>query len=665
MAMSLKKIGAIAVGGAMVASALASGVMAATTSGDVAGFMKNAIKEDGTPNVDIVVGSGAATMDVISAADVAAKIGSMAYKTGVVDTGSAKIKVSAKAESDDVDVYNLDSDSPSEDVVLVAAADSDYAKGFITESTLNVNFTDADYPTTNIVLSNGTVDYINITTDNYELKNILGSLSKGDTVNIDSSSTNITKGSGIVESITYNGSYLKLVINGTLVDDTTTNGTKVTNPDWIQLVGSATVKTFGVTSNDANIDLKNDHPTDGYSFTSLGDVSTMLKVTDIDPSDWFDSNDNDAGEVVFAKIVYDSDKRSIDEDQLLYASIAYKNDEEVFNDANTVTLKPGMRIPFLGEEYAVVKIDADDDIIYLGKEAKDGVLKEGETFAVGNGYEVKVASILKSGSEYKATVQVLKDGKVVKEKTDTVSNTTQLTLAYKDVGVVVNDAWEDIAGTTGYAEVLITKDTKALELGEEYIPDWEAWAALNVSGKLDIKKDITESDKANVVGIALKYVGDKKKKLDDGDEINIADYLKLVFDDEDKNNVLKVKFLMDESKEVTLNIGQKETVLNAEVRLKDILADAQQAVKLTAPIAKLDSEVSLDTADKNLILVGGPVVNALTKELVDAGKVAIDNESPAMLVAVPDAANGNDVLVVAGGDREATREAAKALLEMI
>ncbi|WP_281109937.1 S-layer protein, partial [Methanothermococcus thermolithotrophicus] len=57
--MSLKKIGAIAVGGAMVASALASGVMAATTSGDVAGFMKNAIKEDGTPNVDIVVGSGA------------------------------------------------------------------------------------------------------------------------------------------------------------------------------------------------------------------------------------------------------------------------------------------------------------------------------------------------------------------------------------------------------------------------------------------------------------------------------------------------------------------------------------------------------------------------------------------------------------------------------
>lgn len=557
MAMSLKKIGAIAVGGAMVASALASGVMAATTSGDVAGFMKNAIKEDGTPNVDIVVGSGAAVMDVVSAADVAAKIGSMAYKTGAVEDGSAVVKVSAKAESDDVNIFTLN--AANEDIALVAAADSDYAKGFINGS------------------------------DKLKVADELAS--------------------------------------GSIQDEN--------NSD--------------------------------FKATSLGDVSTMLKVTDIDPSDWFDSNDNDAGEVVFTRIVYDSDKLSIDEDQILYASIAYKNDEEVFNDTNTVTLKPGMRIPFLGEEYAVVKIDDEDDIIYLGREAKDGILKEGETFAVGNGYEVKVASIFKSGSEYKATVQVLKDGKVVKEKTDTVggSSSAQLKLAYKDVGVVVNDGWEDIAGTTGYAEVLITKDTKALELGEEYIPDWEAWAALNDSGKLNIKKDIKESDKANVVGIALKYVGDKKKKLDDGDEVDIANYLKLVFDDEDKDNVLKVKFLMDESKEVTLDIGQKATVLNADVRLKDILADAQQSVKLTAPIAKLDTEVSLDTADKNLILVGGPVVNALTKELVDAGKVAIDNTSPAMLVAVPDAANGNDVLVVAGGDRDKTREAAKALLEMI
>ena len=110
--------------------------------------------------------------------------------------------------------------------------------------------------------------------------------------------------------------------------------------------------------------------------------------------------------------------------------------------------------------------------------------------------------------------------------------------------------------------------------------------------------------------------------------------------------------------EVTLDVGQKVKVLNAEVKLNDLKASAQEVMPVTAPIAKLDSEVTLDTADKNLILVGGPVVNALTKALVDAGKIAIDNESPATLAVVDDS-----VLVVAGGDRDATRAAALDLIK--
>ncbi|HIP15877.1 MAG TPA: S-layer protein, partial [Methanothermococcus okinawensis] len=92
MAMSLKKITAIAVGGAMVASALASGVVAANvvTIGDIKEFMKNVVV-DGKPNVDIVVGSKAAAMDVVSAADIAAKIGSMCYKDVNIEDGSADL----------------------------------------------------------------------------------------------------------------------------------------------------------------------------------------------------------------------------------------------------------------------------------------------------------------------------------------------------------------------------------------------------------------------------------------------------------------------------------------------------------------------------------------------------------------------------------------------
>ena len=568
MAMSLKKIGAIAVGGAMVATALASGVAAEVTTSGFTDYkeLKDILVKDGQPNCYVVVGANApSTMDVVSAADIAAKIGSLCYKEGTVEDGSATIKVSAKAESDDEDIYNLD--SPNEDVVLVAASDSDYADGFI-------------------------------------------------------------------------------------------NGA---NP-------SSNVETNTVKINSAQLDLQNKNTSDDFGAISLGDVSTMLKVDDIDPSDWYDSDD-DAGEVVFAKIKYDSDdKRSIDEDQMLYASIAYKNDEDVFNSTNVVYLKPGMRIPFLGEEYAVVKIDDDDDTIYIGKEAFDGVMKAGETYPVGNGYEVKVANVLKDNNKkFKVEIQILKDGHVVAKKFDVVDpNANQtLELVYKDVGVVVHSAWMDVSETYGYAELLITKDTKALELGEEYMPDWEAWACVLKGDDLDIVKDLDSGNKDKLIGIALKYVGDKKKKLDDGDKVDIANYVKLVFDDEDKDNTLKAKFMMDESKEVTLDIGQKVSALNAEVKLNDIKANAVEPVALTAPIAKLDTEVSLDTADKNLVLVGGPVANKLTKELVDAGKLTLGNDSPATIAVLPGEANGHDVVVVAGGDREKTREAALELIKML
>ncbi|WP_456418771.1 S-layer protein, partial [Methanocaldococcus infernus] len=92
MAMSLKKIGAIVVGGAMVATALASGVSAeVTVIGEVS---KDIFVKNGQPNCYVVVGANApSTMDVVSAADVAAAIGSLCYKESTVDTGKAKICV--------------------------------------------------------------------------------------------------------------------------------------------------------------------------------------------------------------------------------------------------------------------------------------------------------------------------------------------------------------------------------------------------------------------------------------------------------------------------------------------------------------------------------------------------------------------------------------------
>lgn len=522
MAMSLKKIGAIAVGGAMVASALASGVMAATTSGDVAGFMKNAIKEDGTPNVDIVVGSGAAVMDVVSAADVAAKIGSMCYKTGAVTDGSAVINAEVSQD---------------------------------TETYAN--------------LSNG---------DNYILA----------------------------------------------------------VPDKDNALKCVNEKTIGMSK----------------------ELSVLTKIKKAMPEDYYGYKDFDGVEMVYADVYANTTTNTsqINANNLAYLSVLTSD-----NGATLETLKPGVMIPLLGKEKVYVKYE--DKNVILGDKAFSGVIAEGASLDIGDGYEVKVATMY-SSTPLEATIQILKDGKVVKEKRIKLneSNPGEVITDDNKVAVLGFKGLKNIGETKGYAEVIVAKNLKELEAGKEYTADWDIKWVKNDStfqtGNVD----------DSIAGIALVYTKDiETSDLEDKDNsvnIGVYDglYIKRTSEDTEAPE-LKIGAKLSEEKE--LSVGQSVSIFNSDIKLKDIKADAQQAVPVTAPIAKLDTEVSLDTADKNLILVGGPVVNKLTKELQDAGKVAIDNESPAMLVAVPDAANGNDVLVVAGGDRDKTREAAKALLEMI
>ena len=566
MAMSLKKIGAIAVGGAMVASALASGVMAATTSGDVSAFMKDAVK-DGQPNVNIVVGENAATSDVVSASDIAAKIGSMCYKTGTVEDGSAEIKVSADAKSDDIDLWdNEDVADGTKAITMVTSADSDYSKAFV-----------------------------------------------------------------------------KDVTDGKLIDGS----------ELLKMTKNATV--------------------------DLGDLSTLTEVEDIDPLDWYDESDHNAAEFLIGTLTPGDDKSGfnitdisadVKEDNLFWAAFNLDDDEDSLTKSPAIV--EGQLIPLLGQTKVLVKADEEDEILYLGDEAYSGVLKDGESYDIGNGYSVKINSVLKdtvAGGDtiYKVDVAILKDG----TKVESMFETAPDSLVYKDVGVHIQKAWTDVGEDYGYAELVITKNTQAIELGEEPIKDWEAWAVAidSADDKLALSKKFDNDNNGKlsvgndtVIGIALKYVGDDEEDIDNDEKVSIAGYADLEFDEDDSKK-LNIFYSMDKSMEVTLDVGQKVKVLNAEVKLNDLKASAQEVMPVTAPIAKLDSEVTLDTADKNLILVGGPVVNKLAEALQTAGKITIDNTSPATLAVVGDAANGNDVLVVAGGDRDATRAAALDLIK--
>ena len=562
MAMSLKKIGAIAVGGAMVASALASGAMAATTSGDVSAFMKDAVK-DGQPNVNIVVGENAATSDVVSASDIAAKIGSMCYKTGTVEDGSAEIKVSADAKSDDIDLWDDDEvKNGTKAITMVTSADSDYSEAFV------------------------------------------------DDVN-----------------------------DGKLIDGS----------DLLKMTNNVTVE--------------------------LGDLSTLTEVEDIDPLDWYDDDDHNAAEFLIGTLTPENSKddfndtkasADVDKNDLFWAAFNINDSEDSLTKSPAI--KEGQLIPLLGQTKVLVKADEEDEILYLGDEAYSGVLKDGESYDIGNGYSVKINSVLKdtvAGGDtiYKVDVAILKDG----TKVESMFETAPDSLVYKDVGVHIQKAWTDVGEDYGYAELVITKNTQAIELGEEPIKDWEAWAVARDGTKLALSDEFAKDDAgklsygSDVIGIALKYVGDDEEDIDSDEKVSIAGYVDLEFDKDDDE--LNIFYSMDKSMEVTLDVGQKVKVLNAEVKLNDLKASAQEVMPVTAPIAKLDSEVTLDTADKNLILVGGPVVNKLAEALQTAGKITIDNTSPATLAVVGDAANGNDVLVVAGGDRDATRAAALDLIK--
>jgi hypothetical protein len=94
-------------------------------------------------------------------------------------------------------------------------------------------------------------------------------------------------------------------------------------------------------------------------------------------------------------------------------------------------------------------------------------------------------------------------------------------------------------------------------------------------------------------------------------------------------------------------------------------ATVKQAVPVKTALGKLDTDVtSSDKTNKNLILVGGPAVNTLVKELADAGKTKArdwyisQGEGTAIIDLVADAfTSGKSALVVAGHSAADTRAA--------
>ncbi|MBU7024305.1 MAG: S-layer protein, partial [Theionarchaea archaeon] len=66
------------------------------------------------------------------------------------------------------------------------------------------------------------------------------------------------------------------------------------------------------------------------------------------------------------------------------------------------------------------------------------------------------------------------------------------------------------------------------------------------------------------------------------------------------------------------------------------------------------------------ILIGGPVANIVVKQLVDEGISTVDwATSPGEWEYITDPYGDCDILIIAGADRDATRDAAQDLIDQL
>jgi len=116
----------------------------------------------------------------------------------------------------------------------------------------------------------------------------------------------------------------------------------------------------------------------------------------------------------------------------------------------------------------------------------------------------------------------------------------------------------------------------------------------------------------------------------------------------------------------TLSTGEYNSVL--DVALASAGGDSISINNVAIGFAKLDSEIDSSALDKPIILVGGPAVNSLVKELADANKTKAASEyevDRAYVDLIENAFNNKTALVIAGYAGDDTRLAARVVASQV
>ena len=673
--MKVRKIAALAVGAAMVGATLG---YASAAMPEKEFFVK-----DGEPNVKIVVGANApSTMDVVSAADIAVALGTLLYTEKEVQAEASAVVVKEDTAYDPIDIpvfdmhYFKSRDEGSSSWVGEGINDGDYddleGKAYWWNGSYGtqIYWDSANFiPITDEVSFDDSVwgdDPPTLTYD--ELEAAGWALYPYDLITQDyaiSGGYNITMYAW--GDTDYNPLYIYVEDAGyvDLVTEASRDYTSSDGYEYTYKFDSGYIYDYEVTIGKIQFDKEDwEKITDKYDDPiPPRDISLVIPEGEVQIC------------MNFTLYGWEYGTKGYAENPKYYRWV-----DDMGGYGTSVLLRPGISI---GDVITLPGI-ADTPVKIVNVNSKIGTtgktyaivygesygtefLKQGETYTFGD-YKVTVLDI--DVYDDKALLQV--EGPEGTELVILDADTDpKKTLFDGGIYLELKSTFVGIEGNL-IAEVDIASDLKGIEQDDtKFAPGWEIHFDIVTNSTWDFDGD-GENDpyiEAMTVTNSKELKGDTIKLLNKF----VVDYKSVEYEYEDEageewysfKSYIAIDPIEPEWSTSEVEIGDElddyviDGVVTEPVKTIEI-------TKVTEPITVLDEEVDLNAVDSNLILVGGPVANAITKYLVEQGLSTVDWEnSDGEFEYLEDVFGEYDVLIVAGKDRYATREAAKELMQYL
>lgn len=617
--MKVKKIAALAVGAAMIGATI--GFASATTVPNIPKSFF--VKSDGTPNVKIVVGSNAAAMDVASAADIAVALGSLLYTTKQVEAQNAYVKIKevippATEAMWTIYAYNY------------TTITEDHGITNITSWATSYDQLPADY------WYNGAAFTANYTEweSAFEVPVTLTGKDKAGDYSVDWHVT---------------------IANPELKSIDPSNWTKTAPPKKADLVVAP-----------GKLNILVDYVLYNYS------VTTTETVYEGEP-EW---GTKEVTENVTKYYIGDAEEVAANGGSIV---------KEVFPGVSA-----GMDFTVFGHSYHVLEVG--NNTFTAGMIPSDNPMwyEIGQSKTIpGTNWVVTVLDI--NLQETRALI-IVKDAATGAQTGQVILNKGEPVYFVEENGQI--ETYDSLSAAGGKANLVLTLEDTFVGIDNHIIASisaeydietlgpvfhpadgWNAtvktalkdgtWYITNITLVNDKTLEGNPIDVFGVYDLKYKYV---QKGYDEYYNPATGEFVKAP---EGEQYIVAYAYICLKEKEgkvIEKELKVGDQIPDSDYTIEGIYATATTVVPkpVTQPIVYMDYEINISDPGSNLILVGGPVANSVTKYLVEHNISKVDwYNSPGDVEYIPKALDGYDVVIVAGATRNQTRVAAEALMKYI